>query len=98
MSEDRAEQEVVRILKQLAEAMSRTGPMDIELDNGEKVRVMLAEPHGAVRKYGKWLAPGECECGELAEFLCYPDVGVCCCGVHDAHVHCKRCGNIMQVE
>ena len=55
MSEDRAEQEVVRILRQLAEAMSRTGPMDIELDNGEKVRVMLAEPHGDVSKYGKWL-------------------------------------------
>jgi hypothetical protein len=36
-----------------------------------------------------------CTCRD-GEFLCYPEDGVCICGVHKHHVHCI-CGRISQV-
>jgi len=42
------------------------------------------------------LTSAPCECGEDAEFLCYPEDGACYCMTHKHHVHCARCGGIMQ--
>lgn len=36
-----------------------------------------------------------CEC-KKAEFLCYPEDGVCTCGIEHHHVHCT-CGGVMQM-
>lgn len=37
-----------------------------------------------------------CDCEE-SEFLCYPEDGVCTCGIHKHHVHCKHCGGVSQI-
>jgi hypothetical protein len=36
-----------------------------------------------------------CECKD-GEFLCYPEDGVCSCGIHKHHVHCL-CGKVSQI-
>lgn len=47
-------------------------------------------------KYGKYLVPKSCGCGDKTVFLCYPEDGCCVCGVHKHHVHCRECGGISQ--
>jgi len=37
-----------------------------------------------------------CSC-EPGEFLCYPENGVCTCGIWKHHVHCKFCGGVTQI-
>ncbi len=38
-----------------------------------------------------------CSCEDGGEFHSYPEDGKCSCGVHKHHVHCGRCGGVMQV-
>ena len=46
--------------------------------------------------YSGKLSPFWCEC-KAPEFGCYPEDGVCTCGIHKHHVHCKNCGGVSQV-
>ena len=43
-----------------------------------------------------FLKPDWCQC-ENPEFLVYADDNACPCGLDKHHVHCKKCGSIMQV-
>lgn len=38
-----------------------------------------------------------CMCADGGEFFCYPEDGVCSCGIYKHHVHCKKCGGVMQI-
>jgi len=63
----------------------------------EKIRVEVRDTTRNVSNMKAFLRHAWCECGEDAEFLCYPEDGCCTCGEYKHHVHCRKCGGIMQV-
>ena len=40
---------------------------------------------------------GWCSCSEDATFGGYPKDGECDCGIYKHHIHCGRCGKIVQI-
>lgn len=41
------------------------------------------------------LTPELCGCGQAWIFLNFPDDGECTCGLWEHHIHCGRCGRVV---
>jgi len=63
----------------------------------DRVSFEVRETTRDTKKEAPFLRDVWCECPDGGEFLCYPEDGCCTCGIHKHHVHCAKCGGVMQI-
>jgi len=92
---EQQENETIKAVRELVNSL-KGRELEIESECGEKVMMQIRDTDNDTSKYGKFLVPEWCKCKQ-SKFLCYPEDGVCHCGVYKHHVHCAKCGGVSQV-